>query len=113
MNKISSDIKKILTPGTPLCSALYALLGVIIAVLLLTIGFWKTLFIFAFALVGGLIGGIGNKQEAVRAALNRRFPDRDVPIRDKNLERAETLEAVEKAVKTEEAQETETEDTQE
>ena len=113
MNKISSDIKKWLTPGTPVCCALYALLGVVIAVLLPTIGFWKTLFIFAFAIVGGLIGGIGNKQEVVRAAVNRRFPDRNVPIRDKNLERTETVEAVEKAVMTEANEEEETEDKQE
>lgn len=98
MMKLSDDIKKVLTPGTPVCSALYAAAGVVIAVLLLTIGIWKTLFIFAFALVGGLIGGIANKQEAVRAAVNRRFPDRDVPIRevvaDKNNDVAEMAEKI-------------------
>ena len=35
----------ILTVGTPQCAVACAVLGAVIAVLLLTIGFWKTLFI--------------------------------------------------------------------
>ena len=41
MNKLSSAIKEIFTPGTPLCALAYAALGVILATLLLTIGFWR------------------------------------------------------------------------
>ena len=36
MNKLSSAIKEIFTPGTPLCALAYAALGVILATLLLT-----------------------------------------------------------------------------
>ena len=45
MNKLSSAIKEIFTPGTPLCALAYAALGVILATLLLTIGFWRTLLV--------------------------------------------------------------------
>ena len=80
MNKLSSAIKEIFTPGTPLCVLAYAALGVILATLLLTIGFWRTLFIAVFAALGALAGGIGNKRDAVRVAINRSFPPKDKPL---------------------------------
>ena len=80
MNKLSSAIKEIFTPGTPLCALAYAALGVILATLLLTIGFWRTLFITVFAALGALAGGIGNKRDAVRVAINRSFPPKDKPL---------------------------------
>lgn len=80
MNKLSSAIKEIFTPGTPLCALAYAALGAILATLLLTIGFWRTLFIAVFAALGALAGGIGNKRDAVRVAINRSFPPKDKPL---------------------------------
>ena len=80
MNKLSSAIKEIFTPGTPLCALAYAALGVILATLLLTIGFWRTLFIAVFAALGALAGGIGNKRDVVRVAINRSFPPKDKPL---------------------------------
>ena len=80
MNKLSSAIKEIFTPGTPLCALAYAALGVILATLLLTNGFWRTLFIAVFAALGALAGGIGNKRDAVRVAINRSFPPKDKPL---------------------------------
>ena len=80
MNKLSSAIKEIFTPGTPLCALAYAALGVILATLLLTIGFWRTLFIAVFAALGALAVGIGNKRDAVRVAINRSFPPKDKPL---------------------------------
>ena len=80
MNKLSSAIKQIFTPGTPLCALVYAVLGIILAALLLTIGFWRTLFIAVFAALGALAGGIGNKRDAVRTAINHSFPPKDKPL---------------------------------
>lgn len=80
MNKLSSAIKEIFTPGTPLCALAYAVLGVILATLLLTIGFWRTLFIAVFAALGALAGRIGNKRDAVRVVINRSFPPKDKPL---------------------------------
>ncbi len=60
MNKLSSAIKEIFTPGTPLCALAYAALGVILATLLLTLGFWRRLFMAVIAALGSLSGGNGN-----------------------------------------------------
>ena len=65
-----------LTTGTPQCAVFCAAIGVVIAVLLLTIGLAKLLFIAAFALVGALIGGIGDKRGAIRRFVNRSFPEK-------------------------------------
>lgn len=60
--------------GTPQCGVFGALCGVVLAVLLLTIGFWKTLFIFLFAAIGLFIGLVKDKKGAVRGVINRGFP---------------------------------------
>lgn len=92
MTKFSSECKKLLTPGSAACSVTYAVIGVVLAVLLLTIGLWKTLFILAFAAVGALLGAIGNKKDAVRDAVNRRFPARDIPLKEIPQEKSEKTE---------------------
>lgn len=94
MSKLSDTTKKMVTPGTPVCAATFAVIGVVLAVLLLTIGLWKTLFILAFGAVGALIGGIANKKEAVRNAVNRSFPSKDEPLADiaEKIEKAEKNE---------------------
>lgn len=70
MNK---DMFKI---GTPQCGAFCAFCGVVLAVLLLTIGLGKTLFIFAFAGIGLFIGLVKDKKNAVRRAINHSIPVR-------------------------------------
>ena len=82
MSKLSETTKKMVTPGSTACAVTFACISVVLAVLLLTIGFWKTLFILAFGAVGALIGGIGNKKEAVRNVVNRSFPAKDEPLAD-------------------------------
>ena len=96
MSNFSFDYKRFFKPGTPACSTAYAVIGVIVAVLLLTIGLWKTLFIFAFGAAGALLGGIGDKKAAVRDAVNRRFPAKDEPIKDMELEHNDIAEITEK-----------------
>ncbi len=90
----NGNMKKLFTPGTPQCALLCALIGAAIAALLLTIGFWKTLFIAAFGAVGGLLGGISNKANAVRDLVNRRIPDRDAPIKEIAREHTEMADMV-------------------
>lgn len=82
MSKLNDVIRAMFRVGSPLSGVVYAALCVIIAVLLLTIGLWKTLFIAAFALLGGLIGGVASKKEFVRGVINRRFPAKDQPYDD-------------------------------
>lgn len=82
MHKLADTIKAMFTPGTPLCAATYAAIGVVIAVLWLTIGFWRLLFIALFGAVGAFIGGVNNKKDAVRDVINRSFPSKDEPLVD-------------------------------
>lgn len=80
MNKLTDTLRAMFRPGSALCAVTYAALGVILAVLLLTIGFWKTLFILAFAAVGAVLGGVSQKKEVIRNAVNKRFPSKDEPL---------------------------------
>lgn len=74
------------TVGTPHCAAFCAAMGVVAAVLLLTIGVAKTLFIAAFALVGALIGGVSDKRGVFRRFVNRSFPEKKEHAADTNDE---------------------------
>ncbi len=74
--------------GTKNGAIVCGIIGALIAVLLLVIGLWKTLFIALFAGIGALIGGVGNKKEAVREVVNRRFPSKDQPIRTEQMHEA-------------------------
>ena len=66
--------EQLVTIGTPACGFLCAVLGVVIAVLLLAIGFWKTLFIFAAGAVGAFIGGVSKKSDWLKHLINKTFP---------------------------------------
>ncbi len=70
----------ILTAGTPQCALACAFLGAAVAVLFLTIGFWKTLFIALFVFAGLFVGGVGNKGECVRSVTEAILPRREVRI---------------------------------
>ena len=91
--------------GTKNGAIVCGVIGAVLAVLLLAIGFWKTLFIAAFAGIGALIGGVGHKKEAVREVVNRRFPSKDQPIRSEQLH-----EAAEKVLNKEEEKPAEEQD---
>ena len=60
--------------GTPLCGIICAALGAVLALMLLFIGFWRTLFVAVLASVGYFIGGTTNKGETLRNLINRCFP---------------------------------------
>ena len=80
MKPLNDLLKEMLTWGTPACGVFCGVLGILLAILLLTIGFWRTLFIAVFAALGAMAGGIGNKRDAVRVAINRSFPPKDKPL---------------------------------
>lgn len=66
--------KEGLRVGTPLCGLVGAGLGVIIALMLLFLGLWRTLFIAAFCAAGYFAGACANKTEIVKGWINRLFP---------------------------------------
>ena len=70
----------ILTVGTPQCALACAVLGAAAAVLLLTIGFWKTLFIALFIFAGLFIGGVSDKGECLRSVTEAILPRKEVKV---------------------------------
>ena len=98
MSNEKSTRPQILTPGTSACALFGGLLGVLIAVLLLTIGFWKTLMIAVFFLIGAFIGGVGDKKAFISGQAEKYFPQKELhpykadDVRIKVAPKAETEE---------------------
>ena len=63
---LKTFIRQMFTLGTAPCALLGCVLGLVFAVLCLTIGVGKTLLIAVFCLVGAFIGGVKDKQGFVR-----------------------------------------------
>ena len=76
MNKLNELLRNVFTVGTPQCGVAGAVIGVVLAVLLLSIGLWKTLFIALFALIGAVWGGVKSKRSLLRNIINRCFPEK-------------------------------------
>ena len=62
--------------GTPECAVFCAGVAMLLGLLFLWIGFWKTLLIFCLMLLGMFIGGVEDKREWLGEALNRLIPAR-------------------------------------
>lgn len=77
MNSLNELVKAMTTCGTRACGLLCAVLGVTLAALLLTIGFWRTLFVVALGAAGMFIGGVKDKGQFIKNLVNRLFPPKD------------------------------------
>lgn len=77
MKALNDLLKEMTTVGTPACALGSCLLGAVIAALLLWIGLWKTLFVALLALLGLFVGGVKDKRDFIRRAVNKMFPPRD------------------------------------
>ena len=64
-----SFFSRMFTPGTMPCTVFGMAVGLLFAVLCLTIGVGKTLLIGLFCLVGAFIGGVKDKAGFVRKAI--------------------------------------------
>jgi len=64
-------IRKLTEPGTPLAALFFGVLGLIVALLLLQIGFWRTLLVVVCCLVGCFLGGVKDKGGFIRRILSR------------------------------------------
>ncbi len=60
--------------GTPICGILMGIAGAVIALMLLFLGFWRTLFVTLLFAAGYFIGACGNKTEHIKRWINRLFP---------------------------------------
>ena len=66
MMDMKSFLSQMFTPGTAPCTVFGIVVGLIFAVLCLTIGVGKALLIGLFCLVGAFIGGVKHKGAFVR-----------------------------------------------
>ena len=74
MKRIEEFVREMLQWGTPQCGILCGITGIVLAVFLLTIGFWKTLFVTALFFVGLFIGAVKDKQAFIKNLINKLFP---------------------------------------
>ncbi len=74
MKSLNEMLREMVTWGTPACGVFCGALGILVAVLLLTIGFWKTLFVALLCALGVFIGAVKDKSSFLKAVINRLFP---------------------------------------
>ena len=104
---------RFLTVGTQECALLCAVLGLLIAVLLLTVGFWKTLMLAVFFLIGLFIGGVKDKKGCISDLIDRWFGKRAEKVQA-TIIRPQTEKAAEEAEEAaEEAEEADEEEAEE
>jgi len=63
--------------GTPECGIALGLLGAVIALMILFMGFWRTAFVALLFAIGYFIGAVSNKGETVKNSINKVFPPKD------------------------------------
>ena len=69
--------KKFFQIGTPQCGLALGILGVVIAFMLLVLGFWRTLFVAVLFGVGYFTGACTNKVEILKSLINRLLPQKN------------------------------------
>ena len=77
MKPLNDLLKEMLTWGTPACGVFCGVLGILLAILLLTIGFWKTLFVALLCAVGVLLGAVKDKSSFLKNLINQLFPPKE------------------------------------
>lgn len=70
---IREFIQKATKPGTPQAAVFFGVLGLIVALLLLLIGFWKTLLVVVCCLTGCFLGGVEDKAGFIRRIADRLY----------------------------------------
>lgn len=70
--------------GTPECAIFSGVAAMVLGLLLLTVGFWRTVLLALLGACGAFLGGIKDKKQWLKNALNRIIPDkqRAVPYRE-------------------------------
>ena len=61
--------QKWLQVGTPLCGIVFGLVGVLLALSLIFLGFWKTLLIVVMFGIGYVLGAFNNKKKFLEATI--------------------------------------------
>ena len=78
--------------GTPGYGLVIGICFVILGVLLLTIGFWKTLLLAALFAVGFFLGTVENKEQFLKDTANRLIPEKKAEMVDLKNDLAQELD---------------------
>lgn len=91
--KYEYNAKNVWKIGTPECALFLAGIAMLVAVLLLIVGFWGTVLIVALMALGAFIGGVKDKKASLQAFINRVFPAREpaAPVKTDKDEAIEKL----------------------
>ncbi len=69
--------KEMFKIGTPECAVFMGVMALVLAVLILTIGFWSTVLVIFLVALGVFIGGVKDKKAFIQGIANRLFPSKD------------------------------------
>ena len=90
-----SPFEKIFKAGTSECAVFSAAAAMVLGLLLLTVGFWKTVWVALFGVAGGFLGGVKDKKQMLKNVLNRIIPDKkSIPYREQHPEIVQALKDV-------------------
>lgn len=76
MKNLEEILRELFKPGTPQYGLIWGIGFVVLAFLLLFIGFWKTLFVVLLFVIGLFIGAVKDKQTFIKNLINKIFPPR-------------------------------------
>ena len=76
-DKTREQMKNLLKIGTPECAIFMGFIGLVLGVLFLLLGFWRTLLVAAIVLVFAFIGGVRDKKKFLGSLINRLFPPKN------------------------------------
>ncbi len=100
-----SVFSNVFTIGTPECAIFFSVAAMVLALLILTVGFWKAVLIAALRAVGAFLGGVKDKRQCLKNVINRLFPARSVvPCREQNPEIARAVRKATEAPAKDEAE---------
>ena len=74
MKRIEAFLREVFEVGTPQCGLAFGLLGILLALTLLWLGFWRTLFICILCAAGVFVGGVKDKSQFCKDLLNKLLP---------------------------------------
>ena len=84
-NNDRSFLSNVFKAGTPECAVFSGAAAMVLGLLVLTVGFWNTVWIALFGVVGGVLGGVRDKKQMLKNVLNRIIPDKKtVPYREQH-----------------------------
>ena len=84
-SKLQHFAKNMFKIGTPECAIFSAIAAMVLALLILLVGFWNTMLVALLMLLGAFVGGVKDKKQWIKDKINLFFPaPHTVPYREDN-----------------------------